>query len=99
MPTWPTWPKINPYPPSNTPTLPAPAPAPAPAPRPPDPAKRRKELVSTSSCAKQDAKGWHKNADVIAGVDTRMAARMRDVARALESYAQLCDDIRKTEGP
>jgi hypothetical protein len=86
MPIYPT--RIN-----HTPTLRPGAPTKL------DPAVERKRFVSAATYEREDAKTWHERADRISSVDTRMAARMRDIARALDDYVTLCNDIRKTEGP
>jgi hypothetical protein len=65
---------------------------------PPDPVATRIAVVARRVDYGTQARAWHEHANVIASVDPRFAARLREVAHALEALTCLAADIARSEG-
>ncbi len=57
----------------------------------------RRTVIENAREYANHAKDWHQTADQIAAYDSRLAARVRDVADSLSNLSRLCFDIQKTE--
>lgn len=56
----------------------------------------RKAVVKTRAELKTNADGWIRNADAIASIDPRMAARCRDLAHAQMDLSFYCGELVRT---
>lgn len=60
--------------------------------------KLRLDTIYGGRMQAHNVSSWRNAADNIALLDLKLAARCRDVADALSAYAQLCQDIIRSEG-